>query len=245
MRIAIISDLHANLEAVEAFRETYDELWVLGDLVTYGPNPREVIDFVRRYASIVVRGNHDNAIGCGEDPRCSAPYREMARTTGEFTASVLSTADKDYLARLPLTASREIDGTRFFLCHATPPNPLFEYAPPDFPGWPDYAERSGADVLLAGHTHQPFIRHERGRVIANPGSLGQPKTGNPDSCYAVWDGTKIELRSFRYDYAKTIGKLQRLNFPLKVQADLATVLRTGGNPGQNLRSETGDKINLD
>jgi hypothetical protein len=67
MKILVISDLHGNLEALEAITESWDERWVLGDLVNYGPNPSEVIDFVRRHASVVVRENHDHAIGHGAD----------------------------------------------------------------------------------------------------------------------------------------------------------------------------------
>jgi predicted phosphodiesterase len=74
MRIGIVSDLHGNLEARSSLPEQFDELWVLGDLVNYGPNPAEVVDFVRAKASLAVRGNHDHAIGFGEDARCSARF---------------------------------------------------------------------------------------------------------------------------------------------------------------------------
>ena len=229
MKIAIISDIHANLEALESFPETWDELWVLGDLVNYGPNPREVIQFIGERATVVVRGNHDNAVGSGEDPRCSARYREMAQATGEFTAAVLNESEKQYLACLPLTASRVVDGKRFVLCHATPSNPLFEYCGPDSHKWADYAESVSADVLLVGHTHLPFIQEGRGRTIANPGSLGQPKNGNTEACYAIWDGTRMELKTFPYPFEKTIARLDALNLRPDVLNDLAAVLRTGGN----------------
>jgi protein phosphatase len=228
MKIAIISDIHANLEALESFAETWDELWVLGDLVNYGPNPREVIGWVRERATLVVRGNHDNAAGNGQDPQCSARYRAMAQATGEFTAGVLDESEKRYLASLPLTERRVVDGKQFALCHATPANPLFEYCGKDSPKWIDYAESVSADVLLAGHTHVPFVHEERGRTIANPGSLGQPKNGSPDACCAIWDGSRIELKTFPYPYEKTIAKLAALNLQPDVLNDLATVLRTGG-----------------
>lgn len=233
MKIAIISDIHANLEALESFPETCDELWVLGDLVNYGPNPREVIQRIGDRATLVVRGNHDNAAGCGEDPRCSARYREMAQATGAFTASVLNETEKRYLARLPLTASRVIDGKRFVLCHATPSNPLFEYCGPDSPEWIDHAASVSADVLLVGHTHLPFIQEGRGRTVVNPGSLGQPKNGSPEACYAIWDGTRIGLKRFPYPYERTIAKLGALNLSSDVVNDLATVLRTGGRLAQS------------
>jgi putative phosphoesterase len=233
MKIAIVSDIHANLEALESFPETWDELWVLGDLVNYGPNPREVIRWVVERATLVVRGNHDNAAGCGEDPRCSARYRDMARATGEFTAGALNEGEKQYLAGLPLMERRLVDGKRFVLCHATPVNPLFEYCGKDSPKWIDYAESVSADVLLGGHTHVPFVQEGRGRTIANPGSLGQPKNGRPEACYAIWDGSRIELNTFPYPYEKTIAKLAALHLRPDVLNDLATALRTGGRLEQS------------
>jgi protein phosphatase len=151
---------------------------------------------------------------------------------GEFTAGILSESEKQYLVGLPLMASREVDGKRFVLCHATPADPLFEYCGPDSPEWIGHAESVSADILLVGHTHLPFarafVREGRGRTIVNPGSLGQPKTGSPDACYAIWDGAKIELKTYSYSYEKTIAKLSALDLPSGVLSDLAAVLRTGG-----------------
>lgn len=110
MRIAIVADIHGNLEALRALPDDYDELWVLGDLVDYGPNPAEVAEFVRSRAAVVVRGNHDHAAGWDADPRCSTAYREMARATLLYTRSELSGPQLEYLATLPLTACREVDG---------------------------------------------------------------------------------------------------------------------------------------
>lgn len=187
-----------------------------------------MIQFVRDRATVVIRGNHDNAIGLGKDPRCSPRYRDMANAMGEFTAGVLNASEKEYLAGLPLTDSRIVDGKRFVLCHATPSDPLFDYCGPDSPQWIDDAESISADVLLAGHTHLPFIRKGRGRIVANPGSLGQPKNGSPEACCAIWDGTRLELRSFLYPYERTIEKLNAIHLPSEVRNDLAAVLRNGG-----------------
>src|SRR5579863_5328527 len=79
--------------------EKFDELWVLGDLVNYGPNPAEVVDFVQAKASFVIRGNHDHAIGFDEDPRGSVPFRAMARVMQQYTSSVLS--QSQFLRNLP------------------------------------------------------------------------------------------------------------------------------------------------
>src|ERR1035441_290125 len=139
MKVVIISDIHGNLEALtslpETFPETFDELWVLGDLVNYGPDPGGVVDFIQRNASLVVRGNHDQALGFDEAPRCSGPFREMAEAMKEYSGSVLNPAQKQFLRELPLRVEREIDGVRVTCCHATPSDPLFAYCPRDSPDW--------------------------------------------------------------------------------------------------------------
>jgi protein phosphatase len=84
-----------------------------------------------------------------------------------------------------------------------------------------------ADVVLVGHTHAPFIRRIGESLVVNPGSLGQPKTGKPDACYAVWEDGSFALKSFPYAIEPTVGKLQALSFPQDVEKDLITVLRTG------------------
>ncbi len=125
MKIGIISDIHGNLEALTGLPENFDELWVLGDLVNYGPNPGEVIDFVKANASVAIRGNHDHAIGFNENPRCSALFREMAQAMQEYTSSVLSESQKQFLRDLPLRADRELRGMKVSMCHAVPSEPLF------------------------------------------------------------------------------------------------------------------------
>ena len=82
--------MHGNWEALRTLPEKYDELWVLGDLVNYGPEPGAIVDFAKEKATIVVRGNHDHSIAYDEDPRCTSRYQKMADTTRRYTASVLA-----------------------------------------------------------------------------------------------------------------------------------------------------------
>jgi len=230
MKIVIISDLHGNLEALSALPEEYDELWVLGDLVNYGPDPAEVVEFVRARASVMVRGNHDHAIGFGEDPRCSPPFREMAEVMMQYTNSVLSDSQKQFLRDLPLTAERDLEGVRVSLCHAAPSDPLFVYCLPGSDRRIREIELVNSNILLVGHTHLPFIRQIGTKKIVNPGSLGQPKTGRPSACYAVWDEGRIELRSFEYPFEETIRKIDALPIAAGIKSSLADVLRHGGLP---------------
>jgi putative phosphoesterase len=232
MRICIISDLHANLEALSVLPRDYDELWVLGDLVNYGPNPAEVIDFVRSQASITIRGNHDHSVGFGADCGCSPHFRAMAEATRDYTCSVLSWTDKQFLRNLPTCAYRRVDGHSFFLCHATPSDFLYEYRPPDSPLWKrDEEASSGADVVLVGHTHVQFTRRFGERKVINPGSLGQSKSGDPRARFAVWQDGQIHLCALDYPVETTAGKIQSLPLPEKIMSDLATILRTGKIPG--------------
>jgi len=229
MRILIISDLHGNLEAVESLPKDFDQLWVLGDLVNYGPNPAEVVAFVRQHASIVVRGNHDHSIAFGEDARCSSRFRQMAKETGEFTRSRLSEEDVRYLVDLPLETTVELDGKRFRLCHATPADPLYEYRLKDSTRWLS-EEGPVPDVLLVGHTHLPFQRYIDGHLVANPGSVGQPKHGRPEACYAIWEDGRLALASASYPFEETIRKIRNLPVSVEVREDLAFVLRNGMPP---------------
>jgi putative phosphoesterase len=227
MRIVIISDLHANADALAALNEPYDELWVLGDLVNYGPEPEAVIDQVRRRATLIVSGNHDYAVGHASDPRCSPPFRAMAEATQRYTMTRLSDEDKAYLRGLPLTLTCVRDGRRVYLCHATPSDPLFAYCPPDSPQWIEEVAHVDADIVLVGHTHLPFINRIGLRQVVNPGSLGQPKHGGPQASYAVWQDGEITLRTVAYPLERTIHKLQQLPLPTDIVNALAHLLQTG------------------
>jgi putative phosphoesterase len=227
MKIVIIADLHGNYEALRSMPESFDELWVLGDLVNYGPDPGPVIEFVKANSTIVVRGNHDHSIGYDVDPRCTVRYQKMAEMTRRYTDSVLNKEQKQYLRQLPLKLDVKRQDTSFYLCHAKPSDPLYGYCPEQSDEWVDELDHIKGDVLLVGHTHTPFIRRISNRVVLNPGSLGQPKTGNPDACYAVWDDGDFQLKSFPYDVEKTAGKLKALRFPQEVEKDLITELKTG------------------
>jgi len=227
MKIAIISDLHGNYEALRPLRENYDELWVLGDLVNYGPEPGEVVDFVRANSSVIVRGNHDHSIGYDVDPRCGTRYQKMADVTRRYSASVLKKDQKEFLRQLPLKLELKRQDTSFYLCHAKPSDPLYGYCPEESEEWVKELGQVKADVLLVGHTHTPFVRQIGNRVVVNPGSLGQPKTGKSDACYAVWEDGSFSLKSFPYTVAEAIRRLKALQFPQEVEKDLITVLQTG------------------
>jgi protein phosphatase len=227
MKIVIISDLHGNSDALSALPESGDELWVLGDLVNYGPQPSEVVNFVRTHAAAVVRGNHDNAVGFDVDPRCNPRYHAMAGATMQVSAAELDQQAKEFLGGLPQTKIVERDGKQFMLCHAIPSDPLYGYCSESSERWQKEVQNIQADYLLVGHTHTPFIKRVGQTTVVNPGSLGQPKTGKPDACYAVWQDGHFQLKQFSYDLERTLERIRHMPVPAEIRRDLATVLRTG------------------
>jgi protein phosphatase len=227
MKLLIAADIHGNYDAWSALPEDYDELWVLGDLVNYGPQPREVIMDVMAKASLVVQGNHDNAVAYDDDSRWTSRYRTLSEVTRRFTSSVLADEHKAYLRGLPLYARAERDGVRFHLTHATPADPLYGRHPPESEAWAGELSAVDADVLLVGHSHVPFVRWFGEKLVLNPGSIGQPRTGDTLSRYAVWQDGRFELRSFRYPVVSAVAKLRALALPLPVEAELVSILETG------------------
>lgn len=230
MKIVIASDLHGNLEALAALPREYDQLWILGDLVNYGPNPAEVVEFVRSHASHVVRGNHDHFLGCGEDPRCTGRYQEVAAAAGRFTQSKLSVKDKEYLRDLPLQLGLQVGHTRFWLCHAAPSDPLYAYCPPESERWAEECRRVRADTVLVGHTHIQFHEKVGDCFVANPGSLGQPNNRSALACFAVWQDDSLSLQATLYAVENTVAKVEEMPVPKSVQQDLIGILRSGSLP---------------
>jgi protein phosphatase len=227
MKIVIISDVHGNYDALRALPETYTELWVLGDLVNFGPEPAEVVDFIWRNAAIVIRGNHDQSVGYDEDPRCIARYQKMADATRGYTARVLSEEQKQFLRGLPIQQELRRQNTRFYLCHAKPSDPLYGYSAPDSPDWVAEVATLQTDVLLVGHTHLPLMRRIAKHLIVNPGSLVQSMTGKAEACYAVWEDGSFELKTYSYPVEEAVAKVRALSFPQDVETDLVHILRNG------------------
>jgi putative phosphoesterase len=225
MKIAIISDIHANFAALRSFEETFDELWVVGDLVNFGPQPGEVVDWVRDKAHCVVRGNHDHAVGYGVDPRCIPAYSALALETALYSAAVLTDSQKQYLRLLPLTAGRTLAGTRFQLCHATPSDPLFGYL--DRSAWAAHTRLVRDDVLVVGHTHEPAVMNLGKVTVVNPGSLAGIRITSPNASYAIWDDGRLHLKQYSYPVQETIGAVKPMPISQSVRDQLCSLITTG------------------
>jgi putative phosphoesterase len=237
MKILIISDIHANLAALQAVlaAETDPDLTVcLGDLVDYGPQPAECVALVRANAQIVVMGNHDYAVGEREDPHCSPAYRHLAQVTRDYSIQSLDDNAAQFLASLPREARFEKIGARFAAFHAAPSDPLFQYLPPDTQDrvWEIEAECAHyPDLLLLGHTHLPMVRKVGSTTIVNPGSVGQPKDGDPRAAYTIWEDGEIQLRRAEYDIQRTADAFHGTDLAPDDVARLIAILRSGGHAG--------------
>ena len=236
MKLLIISDLHANWPALQAVAKSEQDLKgiiCLGDIVNYGPHPMPCVDWVRDHVKPgwVVQGNHDRALGCDTGPRCSAPYRRLALEMQRYTRRQIGPAARDYLARLPTSTTQLLAGAVFFLCHAAPTDPLYAYIKPDDTRrWTRECEfAAGPDFLLVGHTHLPLICRIGRTTIVNPGSVGQPKDGDPRACYALWRDGDVTLHRVSYDVEEVARDLTTCAPPLAAQ-QLARILLAGGDP---------------
>jgi putative phosphoesterase len=235
VKVVIVSDIHSNLAALEAFPEKdFDQLWCIGDLVDYGPRPGEVIQWVREKATLAVRGNHDHAVGFGVSPQCSAPFIRLAAETQRFTQEICTEADTAYLRGLPFQQTVAVDATSFYVVHAIPTNPLFGYCPEESDQWQREIEWIRANVLVVGHTHTPFIRKVGGTTIVNPGSIGQPKTGRSLACYASWEDGQLTLKEYAYPLAETVREIREMPVPQDIRDGLVKVLETGDLPPKSI-----------
>lgn len=228
-RILFISDLHGNYDALKAVLEEvrYDEALCLGDLVDYGPEPAECIDYVRRNGIATVRGNHDNAVAYKVDCGCSYVYKHLSIATREYTWASISDNDISFLKGLPLLIKKEIGGIKLALTHGSPES-FFDYI---YPNTPDerlekLVEGLSCDYLAVGHTHKPCIL-KTGRVtIINPGSVGQPRDGDTRSSCMTLDTTIGEARIIRiaYDIDATCRKIKS---GMPFAAELIDILKRG------------------
>lgn len=230
MKILVMSDIHGNLNALDAVREKADLIFCLGDMVNYGPYPGACIERIRNLTDKVVRGNHDNAVGRNEDCGCSVKYQELSDTGKSFTRSVLNSEEKNFLGNLPVTLHVEVEGTKFLLSHASPTGDIYKYLRPDTSDneFENEIKDIRADVIFIGHTHFPMIRKIKDITIINPGSIGQPRDGIPKASYAVWENGRVEIKRIPYNIEGTIRGLQATTIPPQHIETLAGILRKGG-----------------
>jgi len=241
MRVLIISDIHANMTAFEAVLHdagTVDEVWCLGDMIGYGPDPNEVVDQVRRLPNLTccLLGNHDVAL-LGE--MNFAVFNTEARKSLMWQQEVIRPDNIGYLSTLP---QHVVVKDQVCLAHGSPRDPVWEYILNTLVARLNF-EAFQTPYCFVGHSHiqcyfQLDIDKDRvsleippvgqvvklhPRAILNPGSVGQPRDRNPDAAYAIYDTTvgTWQPRRVRYDIEAVQRRIRAAGLPEKHAARLA------------------------
>lgn len=232
MRILVLGDVHSNWVALQAVPQDFDAYLFVGDLVDYGTEPVPCVDWMRRYMTVGVRGNHDHAVAQRVPPREGGGFRSLAAATRPLHWNVLTHTRMKFLARLPVTVRTQLGGMNFYMVHATPRDPMDEYLIADPDAWLSRLKGIDADIVCVGHTHIPF-HIDLGRVqVLNPGSVGQPRDGDPRCSYAVIENGKVEIRRVEYDIDAAIDQMKKSGIDPEALQLSELVLRTGGKlPG--------------
>lgn len=232
MKRAIISDIHSNLEGLEAVlgdirEQGITDILCLGDVIGYGPNPRECIDLVMSTTSMCILGNHDQGALFDPEGFNSGAERAIFWTRDQLELPIGEAADR--IRRL--TYLQNLDRTKrengFLFVHGSARNPLNEYVFPE----DIYNQRKMEKIFsliekycFQGHTHVPGVftqnlnflspdelgyqyRLSDMKAMINVGSVGQPRDGNPRACYVVLEDDLIRFRRIDYPYDKTIKKI--------------------------------------
>lgn len=212
-RIAIFSDIHANLPALQAVLNDLDqrgikERYCLGDLVGYGTFPNEVIELIRDKQIPTVMGNYDQGIGNSSD-ECGCAYKTdeekaLGKRSIAWTNLHTTEENKAFLRTLLPQIPLQLGDLNVLLAHGSP-RKINEYLYIDRPDATmerilDFAE---ADVLVVGHTHKPYRRIlPSGRHVINEGSVGKPKDGDPRAGYVILqaEGRDLSVEFMRVDY---------------------------------------------
>ncbi|MFN8708667.1 MAG: metallophosphoesterase family protein [Planctomyces sp.] len=228
MRILLIADIHSNWPALSAIDDRWDLCLFLGDVVDYATDPVPCIEWVQRYAAAAVRGNHDHSVAHRVQVRPGGTFRQISSAMRARHYETLSDSHLTWLAQLPVTRHLTIDGMRFLLVHATPRDPMDEYISDSVQQWEMRLEHVDVDFVCAGHTHIP-MHLEVGRTqVINPGSVGQPRDGDPRAAYAIIDHGKVEFRRVAYDIRKTVDHMRECGIDDETVGKAEAVLLSGG-----------------
>lgn len=202
MRLALLSDVHSNLHALESVLEDVqasepDRICFLGDAVGYNAYPQQCVDLLEETCQVAVLGNHDKAVLQGGEEW----FNPSARAGVEHSRKQLTDQGIAYLESM--VDQTAVDGVH--LVHGSPRGPTTEYVFPDAPQ--EMLEKIAhhpavkkARVLAMGHTHVPFVRDMGETVLCNVGSVGQPRDGDPRACWALVDSQAASVEFHRVDY---------------------------------------------
>jgi putative phosphoesterase len=233
-RIAVITDIHANLPALHAALARIDELGISdvycgGDLVGYGPHPNEVCALIAERGIPTIYGNYDYAIARDLDD-CGCAYvtphdREIGQRSVEWTLAHTDQAAKGFMRELPFDLRLQVGATAVHLVHGSP-RKVNEYLFEDKPAslYERLAAAEKADVLVFGHTHKPWVREYGGVLFVNCGSVGKPKDGDPRGSFGVLrasDGAvSVSIDRVEYDARAVAQEIREVRLPPELAEQL-------------------------
>jgi putative phosphoesterase len=223
MKIALISDIHSNLPALEAVlahahSQGVETFWCMGDLLHFNAYPQEVVKTIRKLDAVCIYGNIDCQVMDLKkliEKKKEIPDDQQPLV---WTYQQLTPKSRKYLADLPMTRRLKLNGSRFLLVHGSP----VAFDDPIYSDTPDarlreLARMTKAEFIICGHTHKPFVREVEGVTFINPGSVGKPIDGDPRACYAIMKVKKdvVSIEPFRvsYDLAGMIQKMKEVQLP--------------------------------
>ena len=214
MKALLLADIHSNWPALRAVveRESFDVCYIAGDLVDYACHPSLCIEWCRQNSRAIIRGNHDHAVAQRVPTGNGAGFRALAAATRPMHYEQVAPARLKYLGRLPVTRHERLEWNgrinRLLLVHGTPRDPLDEYLRRDREAWTERLAETDPCTVVVGHTHeQMHLKLARHQVI-NPGSVGQPRDGQPGAAYAVLEDGRVSLRRVAYDFGETLRTMR-------------------------------------
>ncbi len=238
MRIAVISDIHSNVYALNKVLEDLQEINIdltvcTGDLVGYGTRPNEVINTLRKERILTIMGNYDEAIGnfkiiCG----CDYPDPKDAEKAGlsmQFTGMETTEENKAFLRNLPKEATFTFENKTIRFVHGST-RVINEYLKENSKEADEVMSELVEDILVCGHTHIPYAKYYGEKLLINAGSIGKPKTNNPNSNYVIIDikpeKVEVEIVEVEYDYEKMAKEIEENEI---LPNDFARLIREGSS----------------
>ncbi|GAB4421116.1 MAG: metallophosphoesterase family protein [Thermodesulfovibrionales bacterium] len=227
MKIAILGDIHGNIEALKvaynaAISSNVEKIYHLGDLGGYAPFVNEVVDFLMKHQIEGVQGNYDDAVANNKE-HCGCKYEdpvqaEMAQLSFEWTKRNVTERSKDYMKNLPFQIIFSVYSKKVKIFHATPlKNNIYWYEDRDDDFFLHMARKADADIMIYGHTHIPYRKNLNSKVFINAGSVGKPKDGDVRTCVCIVDITpddvNTEFLRIPYDVEKVASAIIESGLP--------------------------------
>ncbi|KXB09426.1 hypothetical protein AKJ35_00835 [candidate division MSBL1 archaeon SCGC-AAA833F18] len=225
--MGVIADPHSNLPALKAVLDhmpKVDQIICVGDLVGYGAEPNEVVETVKSKDISSVMGNHDHAAVTGK----VSSFNPYAAKAALWTGEALTNENQEFLENLPREVKFKEGKWEIYMVHGSPRRPLTEYILPGISNQDlvRLTKEINADVVILGHTHVPLERRIMGKLIINPGAVGQPRDRDPRASYMVLKlGRKLDVEHKRvsYNVEEAAQKIMKAGLP----EELATRLNFG------------------